>query len=175
MTDAGATTGWLGRYLDHAGDPANPLQGLSMDGGMNPTLATARSPVAAIDTPEGFSLWLEDVWGDVFDLTLEPTASLGRAQRDAARPGAGAGGGRGGRGGDLRKALAPFRNANGGPAYTSPVRYPSASGTDLPQRLAGLAAMIARGPAAALRRAHHRHAVRHALSAGEDAWARSCR
>lgn len=50
------TTGWLGRYLDVTGSPGNPLQGLSMDGEMNPTLATARNPVAAIDRPESFSL-----------------------------------------------------------------------------------------------------------------------
>jgi hypothetical protein len=47
--DTRLVTGWLGRYLDIAGSPTNPLQGLSMDGEMNPTLATARNPVAAID------------------------------------------------------------------------------------------------------------------------------
>jgi len=55
-TQTSVTTGWLGRYLDLTGSPGNPLQGLSMDGQMNPTLATARNPVAAIDRPETFSL-----------------------------------------------------------------------------------------------------------------------
>src|SRR5579875_3636798 len=44
-TDASLTTGWLGRYLDITGDRSNPLQGLSLDGQMNPTLATAKNPV----------------------------------------------------------------------------------------------------------------------------------
>ena len=35
-----------------------------MDGEMNPTLATARNPVAAIDRPDDFSLWLNGVWGE---------------------------------------------------------------------------------------------------------------
>jgi uncharacterized protein (DUF1501 family) len=145
VTDAHITAGWLGRYLDHAGDAANPLQGLSMDGGMNPTLATARAPVAAIDTPEGFSLWLEDVWGDVFDLTLDATAALGRAQLGSRDPALAQVAAAASEVGTVRTALAPFRNANGGPAYRSTVQYPSASNSDLPQRLAGLAAMIARG------------------------------
>ncbi len=82
--DAGRDTGWLGRYLDVAGSPTNPLQGLSMDGQMNPTLATARNPVAAIDRPEDFSLWLDGVWGDVFTWTLDSASSLGQAQRRSA-------------------------------------------------------------------------------------------
>ena len=32
----GARTGWLGRYLDRAGDDENPLQGLSLDGSLSP-------------------------------------------------------------------------------------------------------------------------------------------
>ena len=42
-------TGWLGRYLDRVGSPDNPLQGLSLDSRLQPSLATARLPVAAID------------------------------------------------------------------------------------------------------------------------------
>jgi hypothetical protein len=55
-TDTSLQTGWLGRYLDVAGTPTNPLQGLSMDGQMNPTLATNVNPTAAIDRPDDFSL-----------------------------------------------------------------------------------------------------------------------
>ena len=62
-TDAGLQTGWLGRYLDVAGTADNPLQGLSMDGAMNPTIASARNPVAAIDRPDDFSVWFRGVWG----------------------------------------------------------------------------------------------------------------
>ena len=55
-TDASLNTGWLGRYLDVAGDAGNPFQGLSLDGQMNPTLATAKNPVAAIDQPNNFAV-----------------------------------------------------------------------------------------------------------------------
>ena len=144
--DTRLVTGWMGRYLDLVGSRSNPLQGLSMDGEMNPTLATARNPVAAIDRPETFSLWLNDVWGDVFDLTLQSAASLGGAQshvgdaavRQVAQAAAAVG--------DVRHALAPFRTAQGTAAYTSAVAYPKPTGTtDFPQRLAGLAAMIGAG------------------------------
>jgi len=144
-TDNRLLTGWLGRYLDVAGDPHNPLQGLSLDGQMNPTLATARNPVAAIDRPETFSLWLDGVWGDVFSWTLDAAAALGDAQ-SASRDGAVAQVARAASEvGVVRHALAPFRDSSGGAAYRSPVRYPSAGRSDFPQRLAGLAAMIAAG------------------------------
>ena len=45
----------------------------------------------------------------------------------------------------MRRALAPFRDKDGNAAYTSPVSYPTAASGDFPQRLAGLAAMIAGG------------------------------
>jgi uncharacterized protein (DUF1501 family) len=135
----------MGRYLDRVGNSGNPLQGLSMDGGMNPTLATGRVPIAAIDTPQGFSLWLNDVWGDVFDLTLDSCASLGHAQRGSHDAALAQVAGAAAEVGTVRQALAPFRNKNGGPAYTSPVSYPTASQTDFPQRLAGLAAMLGAG------------------------------
>ena len=79
VTETRVVTGWLGRYLDLAGSSTNPLQGLSMDGEMNPTLATASNPVAAIQKPEDFSLWLEGVWGDIFDYTLDSASGLGDA------------------------------------------------------------------------------------------------
>ncbi len=143
--DTRLVTGWLGRYLDVAGSATNPLQGLSMDGEMNPTLATARHPVAAIDRPESFSLWLNDVWGDVFSATLDSASSLGDAQRRAADPAIAQVAQAASEVGTVRRALAPFRDASGKPAYTSPVTYPTAASTDFPQRLAGLAAMIAAG------------------------------
>jgi uncharacterized protein (DUF1501 family) len=144
-SDTRLVTGWMGRYLDIAGSPSNPLQGLSMDSEMNPTLATAINPVAAIDRPETFQLWLNDVWGDVFSLTLDAASSLGDAQRRSADPAIAQVAQAASEVGVVRRALAPFRNAAGTAAYTSPVTYPTATGTDFPQRLAGLAAMIAAG------------------------------
>jgi uncharacterized protein (DUF1501 family) len=144
-TDTSLQTGWLGRYLDVHGTASNPLQGLSMDGQMNPTLATARNPVAAIDRPEDFSLWLNGVWGDVFDWTLDSASALGDAQRHSGDPALAQVAEAASEVGVVRQALAPFRDANGDAAYTSPVVYPKASTSDFPQRLAGLAAMLAGG------------------------------
>jgi uncharacterized protein (DUF1501 family) len=144
-TETSLVTGWLGRYLDATGSPSNPLQGLSMDGSMNPTIATAVNPVAAIDTPQDFSLWLNGVWGDVFNWTLDSAAQLGDRQRRCADPAIAQIAEAASEVGIVSRALAPFRNQNGGAAYTSPVTYPVAAATDFPQRLAGLAAMLAAG------------------------------
>jgi uncharacterized protein (DUF1501 family) len=144
-TETGLNTGWLGRYLDIHGSATNPLQGLSMDGAMNPTLATARNPVAAIDRPEDFSLWLEGVWGNVFDWTLDSASALGDVQRRSHDPAIAQVAEAASEVGIVRHALAPFRDANGDAAYTSPVTYPTSSDSDFPQRLAGLAAMLAGG------------------------------
>jgi uncharacterized protein (DUF1501 family) len=40
-TDARLATGWMGRYLDHAGTKDNPLQGLSLEYQLQPSLASA--------------------------------------------------------------------------------------------------------------------------------------
>jgi len=144
-TETSVVTGWLGRYLDVAGSPTNPLQGLSMDGQMNPTLATARNPVAAIDKPEDFSLWLDGVWGDIFTMTLDSASALGEVQRRAADPALAQVAEAASEVGIVRRALASFRDANGSAAYHSPVAYPTSADSDFPQRLAGLAAMIAAG------------------------------
>jgi uncharacterized protein (DUF1501 family) len=144
-TDTRAVTGWLGRYLDLAGGASNPLQGLSMDGGMNPTLATARNPVAAIDKPEDFSLWLEGVWGDVFTWTMDSASALGEAQRGAREAAIAQVAEAASEVGVVRHSLAPFRTSDGTAAYRSPVSYPKSGASDFPQRLSGLAAMLAAG------------------------------
>ena len=43
--------GWLGRWLDRHGDSDNPLQGLSLRGGLSPVLESVRAPVAAVSSP----------------------------------------------------------------------------------------------------------------------------
>jgi uncharacterized protein (DUF1501 family) len=144
-TETSLTTGWLGRYLDAAGSAGNPLQGLSLDGAMNPTLATARNPIAAIHLPYDFSVWLNGVWGDVFDWTLDAATSLGDAQRRSGDRAVAQVAQAASEVGVVRQALKPFAASGGGPAYTSPVTYPTASKSDFPQRLEGLAAMIAAG------------------------------
>lgn len=152
-TDASLTTGWLGRYIDIAGDPANPLQGLSLDGQMNPTIATARNPVAAIDQPDNFAVWVNGIWGDAAEWTLESASSLGDRLRHAHDPAIRQVASAASEVGIVRRALKPWSGAGGGSgsngnpgaAYRSSVVYPASTSDDLPARLAGLAAMIAAG------------------------------
>ena len=70
-------TGWLGRYLDRAGSPDNPLQGLSLESRLQPALATAKMPVSSIDGPDRYDFWTRNVWGDVEKRMLEAIGSLG--------------------------------------------------------------------------------------------------
>src|SRR5581483_4603975 len=137
-TDTRLLTGWLGRYLDAVGTSDNPLQGLSLTGSLEPTLATAKVPVAAIDGPGQYDFWAPGVWGSVEDRMLDAiglfagTAGRDPAMRTAASVAAQAS--------TLRRQLLPFA----GDKLVSPVTYP-AGHDPFPQRLAGLAAMIAAG------------------------------
>jgi uncharacterized protein (DUF1501 family) len=152
-TDASLTTGWMGRYLDIVGSPSNPFQGLSLDGQMNPTLATARNPVAAIDQPNNFAVWVNGVWGNVAEWTLESASSLGDKLRHAHDPAIQQVASAASEVGIVRRTLKPWADAqsdsssktNPGAPYHSSVTYPASSDDDLPARLAGLAAMIASG------------------------------
>jgi uncharacterized protein (DUF1501 family) len=142
-TDAGLRSGWLGRLLDVIGTADNPLQGVSMGGSLGPSLATTRVPVAAVDAPEEFGFWMPGAWGPPADLGLSAFAAVGQARKtsrdaavaQAARAAAFAG--------NVRTALAPLGD-DGKPAYTPQAVYPQ-SEERFPQRLAGLAAMLAAG------------------------------
>ena len=136
--------------------PTNPFQGLSMDGQINPTLATTPNPTAAIDQPSNFAVYLNGVWGDAVEWALDSASSLGDAQRHSRDRAIAQVAGAASEVGIVRRTLQPFRasnggagisgtNANPGAAYGSSVTYPTASTGDLPARLAGLAAMIAAG------------------------------
>ena len=145
--DTRGSTGWMGRYLDRVGATDNPLQGLSLDGRLAPSLATARVPVAAVAGPESYSFWARGVWGEVDDLMLEAISDIGSAHvggPDAALAQAGAAAVQSMQ---LRRQLAPFVPADEAtPAFTSPVTYPRDDEDDeFPQRLAALAAMLAAG------------------------------
>ncbi len=137
-TETSLLTGWMGRYLDAAGTADNPLQGLSMTGSLQPTLATAKVPVAAIDGPDEYDFWVPGVWGDVETRMLDAIGTLGGvpsadpAFRSVANVTTQAD--------RLRRQLSPFA----GNAITSPVAYPK-SDDSFPQRLQGLAAMVAAG------------------------------
>jgi uncharacterized protein (DUF1501 family) len=141
--DERLATGWLGRYLDRVGNADNPLQGLSLDWSLQPSLGTAKMPVAAIDSPDRYDFWTRGVWGEVQDGMIGAIGKLGsiptrgdnavRQATDAARQSA-----------RLYQQLAPFRPKGDAKPFTSPVPYPD-SNDSFPRRLAGLAAMIAAG------------------------------
>ena len=134
--DTSLLTGWMGRYLDVAGDLSNPLQGLSLDDTLAPALATARVPVAAVDSPANYNFWAYGLDDPVTDPAMRTFGTLGglsapsdayaqarNASRDTSL---------------LLDELAPFSS------FTSPVTYPTAGG-EFPGKLAALGAMLAAG------------------------------
>jgi uncharacterized protein (DUF1501 family) len=132
-------TGWLGRYLDRVGSPDNPLQGVSLDGDLSPSLATAKMPVAALSGAGNYSFGAPGVWGQVEARMLDAVGDLGSAGgTDPALAGARAVTSQSDR---LRRQLEPFDTENG---FGSPVPYPK-SDSDFPDQLAGLASMLAAG------------------------------
>lgn len=138
-TDPRLLTGWMGRYLDAVGTADNPLQGLSMTGALQPTLATSRVPVAAIDGPTQYDFWVPGVWGEVQDRMLDAIGDVGRvAHHDTALRSIASVTTQSER---LRRQLAPFAGT-GAPKAT--VAYPAGSDA-FPQRLQGLAAMVSAG------------------------------
>jgi uncharacterized protein (DUF1501 family) len=137
-TDARLMSGWMGRYLDHAGTMDNPLQGLSLDYQLQPSLASTKVPVASVATPEDYSFDAPGVWGQVEDRMLDALAPLGSRRSDPFLNQAASTTAQSDR---LRRQLAPFGRNNGN-GYGSPVSYPEG---EFPHQLAGLAAMLAAG------------------------------
>jgi uncharacterized protein (DUF1501 family) len=132
-------TGWMGRYLDVAGTADNPLQGLSMTGSLQPTLATAKVPVAAIQGPDEYGFWVPGVWGEVESRMLDAIGGLGGVHSpDPAFNGVANVTKQVDR---LRRQLAPFSAKT---AVAAPVVYPK-SNDSFPKRLQGLAAMVGAG------------------------------
>jgi uncharacterized protein (DUF1501 family) len=143
-TNAGLRTGWLGRYLDKAGRTDNPLQGLSLDGELAPPLATTKAPVAALRGADQYSFWAPGVWGDVEREMLATLGPLGNARGTGDRALA-AIGKTAAQAARLRDQLRVFRSGpENGNRWGSPVQYPEHR-SSFPQRLAGLAAMLAAG------------------------------
>ncbi len=138
--NAQARSGWMGRYLDVAGQAGNPLQGLSLDYALAPALATTRVPVAAMSSPSDYGFWAYGLEEPLLSPALDTFGALGAlpspspafAQaRDAALDT-----------NIIRTQVAPFAEHEGKPGFTSPVTYPSGGG-EFAQRLAVLAAMLA--------------------------------
>src|SRR5262245_10202170 len=143
-TNAGLRTGWLGRYLDRAGRSDNPLQGLSLDGELSPSIATRKAPVAALRGADQYSFWAPGVWGDVEREMLNTIGPLGRARGSSGKALASMAN-TATQAGRLRTQLSVFTNrGSGSNRFGSPVPYPEHRSA-FPQRLAGLAAMLAAG------------------------------
>jgi uncharacterized protein (DUF1501 family) len=75
--DTNARTGWMGRYLDLAGEPNNPLQGLSLDYSLAPALATETMPVAAVSSPADYTMGAQGLGSPVIEPALETFGALG--------------------------------------------------------------------------------------------------
>ncbi|HUY70660.1 MAG TPA: DUF1501 domain-containing protein [Gaiellaceae bacterium] len=135
-TDTELRTGWMGRYLDEVGTADNPLQGLSLTGQLEPTLATTRVPVAAIAGPDQYTFGTSGVWGSVGDRMLETLGRFGELH--ATDPALHTVSQVASQSDRLRKQLLPFADKT---KLVSPVAYPQTS-DGFPQHLAGLAAMI---------------------------------
>src|SRR5581483_3030966 len=75
--------------------------------------------------------------------SLELLTKLGDSQRHSKDPAIAQAAQAASEVGAVRRTLLPFQNSKGGAAYGSQATYPTANQGDFPQRLAGLAAMIA--------------------------------
>jgi uncharacterized protein (DUF1501 family) len=76
--DPNLRTGWLGRLIDVIGTDDNPIQGLSLDGWLLPSLATASKPVAAIDGST-YDFWAPGVWDPIDEIMFEHVQAMGAA------------------------------------------------------------------------------------------------
>ena len=80
-------TGWLGRTLDVIGSHDNPLQGIHVGWGQDPSMNGHRAPVATVSSPGDFGFYIPDVWDEKSFLPDLPPPLAGTRQA----PGAGRG------------------------------------------------------------------------------------
>jgi uncharacterized protein (DUF1501 family) len=143
-TQTDLLTGWMGRYLDLTGAPDNPLQGLCLDESLQPSLATARMPVAAIDTPSSYSFYARDVWGPPQDIMYDYFDALGNVGARSGDAAMGQSGQAALMSNALRRQLTPFQSDSGGSAPALPPGYPQ-SDDHLPARMASVAQLLGAG------------------------------
>lgn len=139
-------TGWLGRYLDIVGNPDNPLQGLSLDYSLSPSLAPKHTAVSAISQPSSYRFWHSNVWGGLEDTMVESLEGLGAANKGSRDKGLKEAALASEQSMKLRRQLLPFATDedNRPPELTSPVPYPEGRG-EFPERMQAIAAMLALG------------------------------
>ncbi len=134
-------TGWLGRLLDVIGDDSNPLQGVSLDETLLPSLATAKVPVATLDDPTDYGFDSHNVW-DVPGALLPDAIGAFGALSDPHDPFLTQAGRTAAESNQLRRQLARFIGPDGRSHYHTKVKYPSGG---FGSRLAGLAALLHAG------------------------------
>jgi uncharacterized protein (DUF1501 family) len=139
-TDASLRTGWLGRYVDVAGAPDNPLQGLTLDVALQPAIASAKNPVSALQAADQYTFAPPGLPPHPLESSIvEEAANIGAVHAKSADAGLRTAGSVAVQANRVYQQLTGFRSG-----FTSPVAYP-ASTDPFPHRLAGLAAMIAAG------------------------------
>src|SRR4051794_1240239 len=132
-----SATGWLGRWLDHAGSNDNPLQGISMDSTLSPVLRSGSSPVAAVSSPDDAQFWIPGLWGDAFDRTMEAWTQIASGRPYAPGPAAAYAGARQSK--SVADILAPYvKNDQGVDPLAGAVAYPEGDLADRLKSLAGL-------------------------------------
>jgi len=138
MVSQQAVSGWLGRWLDHHGSRDNPLQGVSSDHGLSPTLRSAHAPVSSVSGSA--ELWMRDVWGEWWEAALDGYWQLARpAPR---RPGPSAAMEAARLAHVVAAKLRPYRKEDDKPdPLASPVAYPADN--ELGERLQRLAGLLA--------------------------------
>jgi uncharacterized protein (DUF1501 family) len=78
-----ADSGWMGRYLDLHGSANNPIQGLSVESQLSPTLATSKVAVAAASSPRDYAWDSQNVWDNRIKTPMYGALSaLGAAPSD---------------------------------------------------------------------------------------------
>ncbi len=143
-TQAELLTGWMGRYLDLVGSADNPLQGLCLDEALQPALATARMPVATIDTPSSYSFYARGVWGPPQTIMYDYFDALGQLGARSGDQAMAQSGQAALMSSTLRRQLLPFQPSSEGGAPALPAGYPSGSDR-FPARMAGIAQMLGAG------------------------------
>jgi uncharacterized protein (DUF1501 family) len=138
--DTNARSGWMGRYLDLAGEPGNPLQGLSLDYSLAPALATAKMPVAAVSSPADYTMWANGLGEPISGPALEAFGALGALP--ASSPAYAQARNASYDTGLVLDKMAGFVASEKESGDSSPVTYPTG---EFAERLAALAAMLHTG------------------------------
>ena len=139
-TQVGLRTGWMGRYLDKVGTADNPLQGLSLDVTLQPSLATAKVPVATLQAADQYTFAPPGLPAHPLEASMfQEAANIGAAHANSKDAGLKQAGQSALQAHHLSSGLGSFAYG-----FKSPVTYPTST-DPFPHRLAGLAAMIAQG------------------------------